>query len=120
MENIRKTSWILLWTNLVGVFLYGLGHAMINYLNSSHQGTVGAWQFLFAVIGLCLFGYGLLLNHEDKGAAKHSAVAATAWLSVAAGVLGFIFAFVPNNALGIVTAIVAVIAFICAIVIVRK
>ena len=121
MENsLHKNTMILLWVNLVSIFLFGCGSAMVSYLDSSHQGTVGAWQFLFAVFGLCLFGYGLIENSKGKGNPNHGTISAVAWLSVIAGVLGFIFAFVMTNVLGIITAILALIAFVCAIVVARK
>lgn len=120
-KGLRKTSWILLWCNLVGIFLFGGGSAMVSYLESSHQGSAAAWQFLFAVLGLCLFGYGLFENHQMKGVtANRGALATLTWLSVIAGVLGVVFAFVTTNVLGIITAVISAIAFICAIPVVRK
>lgn len=121
MENtLHKNTMILLWLDLVSIFLFGCGSMMVNYLESSHQGTVGAWQFLFAVVGLCLLGYGLLENSKGKGSKNHGIVSAVAWLSVIAGILGFVFAFVVTNVLGIITAVLALIAFVCAIVVARK
>lgn len=120
MENsLHKNVLILLWCNLVGIFLFGGGSAMLSYLASSHQGTAGAWRFLFAVIGLCLFGYGLCAYRKAREQ-KSGVLMAVVWLSVISGILGFIFAFVSNNALGIVTAIIAAVAFICAIVAINK
>lgn len=120
MENsLHKNTLILLWCNLIGVFFFGGGGAMLSYLASSHQGTAGAWRFLFAVIGLCLFGYGLCAYRQAK-AQSNGALTAVVWLSIISGILGFIFAFVSNNVLGIITAIASAIAFICALVAINK
>ena len=116
MENsLHKNVLILLWCNLVGIFLFGGGSMMLSYLASSHQGTAGAWRFLFAIIGLCLFGYGLVAYRQVR-AQSNGLLTAMVWLSVINGILGFIFAFVANNALGIVTGIISAVAFICALV----
>lgn len=120
-KSLHKTNLVLLWCNLVAVFLYAGGNAMMTYLASSHQGTTGAWQFLFGVMGLCLFGFGLQANYQAKGVtAKRGVLMTEVWLSVLAGVLGFVFAFVTSNVLGIITAVVSAVAFICAIMAVRK
>lgn len=120
-KGLRKTSQILLWCNFIGIFLFGGGSAMVSYLESSHQGSAAAWQFLFAVLGLCLFGYGLFENHQMKGVtAQRSLYLTVTWLSVIAGVLGVIFTFETTNVLGIITAIISAIAFVCAIPVVRK
>ena len=112
----KRTNKILIWLNLVAIIIYACGPSFINYLTSSHEGSVAAWQFLFAVVGLCLFGYGLSAAHELKGAKAGSIFMATAWISVAAGVLGFIFAFMPKSmALGMISAVVAIVAFVCAL-----
>lgn len=123
MENsLHKTNWILFWCNLVGIFLFGGGAAMVSYLESNpDQGMSGAWKFLFAVVGLCLFGYGLIANHQAKDISEsHGLFATVAWASVVAGVLGFIFTFVTTNGLGIATAVISLVAFICSISTVRK
>lgn len=120
MENsLHKNTLILLWCNLLGIFFFGGGSAMLSYLASSNQGTTGAWRFLFAVIGLCLFGYGLCAYRQAK-AEGNSALTAVVWLSIISGILGFIFAFVSSNILGIITAIISAIAFICALVAINK
>lgn len=123
MENsLHKTNWILFWCNLVGIFLFGGGASMVSYLESnSSQGTPGAWKFLFAVVGLCLFGYGLIAAHQAKDVSdSRNLFMAVAWLSIIAGVLGFIFTFETINWLGIVTAVISLVAFLCAIATVRK
>lgn len=95
---------------------------MVSYLeNNSGQGMPGAWKFLFAVVGLCLFGYGLIATNKAKGVSdSRNLFMAVAWLSVVAGVLGFIFTFVTVNWLGIITAVISLVAFLCAIATVRK
>lgn len=112
---LKRTNKILIWLNLVAIIIYACGPSFINYLTNSREGSVAAWQFLSAVIGLCLFGYGLSEAHELKTVKASSIFMTTAWVSVAAGVLGFIFAFMPKSmALGIISSIVAAVAFVCA------
>lgn len=118
----KKTVFTLIWCNLIGVLLYAFGTPIVSYLTSTHEGTVGAWQFLFAVIGLCLFGYGLTYLYETKGTqTNHGLIMGAAWLSIIAGVLGFIYTFIPTSlALGIISAVIALVAFICALMLLHK